>query len=196
MKTSLKKCEYKKTVSEKIMEQGLNHVFNQNTQILIVGTFPSVQSRNKCYYNNPKNQFWSIMAKICKNDEIIKQDKNKRYDCLLQNGIGLWDIIKSCSFEKASSSDQKIIKNTIVFNDFSLLRTVCPKLKCIVFNSKNACKLYATYLKTIDQATKEWLDQMTDYGAHVLPSTSPANARLKPQDKLKIWQDFFAGYLE
>lgn len=46
------------------MEKGLDYVFNERTRMIIMGTFPSIKSRDVCYYNNPKNQFWRIIADI------------------------------------------------------------------------------------------------------------------------------------
>ena len=53
------------------MEKGLEYVFDKNTKILIVGTFPSVKSRGEFYYNHPKNLFWKIMGEIYKNNDIL-----------------------------------------------------------------------------------------------------------------------------
>lgn len=173
------------------MENGLNHIFNNDTRVIIMGTFPSIQSRDTCYYNNPQNQFWKIMSEICHTSNIISGNANTRYDCLLKNGIGLWDVIQKCDFEDKSSSDSKIIKESIVYNDFSILRTQCPNLKCIVFNSKNALRLYKNSLKNYpNNQIKNWLNIMTNNGQNVLPSTSPANARKKTSEKLQEWKNF------
>ena len=65
----------------------------------------------------------------------------------------------------------------------------CPELKCIVFNSQNAKKLFDGYLKQEkNEAVKAWLSELTNNGKNVLPSTSPANARKKPEEKLKEWK--------
>ena len=178
------------------MEQGLEHIFDENTCVIIMGTFPSIQSRGECYYNHPQNQFWKIMAEICHNEKVINGNRDVRYRCLLSKGVGLWDVIQSCAFERKSSLDSKIIKSSIVYNDFSLLRTKCPNLKCIVFSSGNACKLYKRYLRQdVPEEMRSWLNVMTNNGQNVLPSTSPANARQRPEEKLKEWKDFFQSIL-
>lgn len=179
------------------MKQGLEHIFNQDTQVIIVGTFPSIKSRGVCYYNHPQNQFWRIMAEICHDKNVIDGNRDIRYACLLKDGIGLWDVIQSCEFEKESSLDSKIIKDSIIYNDFSLLQKECPNLKCIVFSSKYACKLYKIYLKNnADVRIINWLNCLTNNGKNVLPSTSPANTRKKPEEKLKEWKSFFAKYVD
>lgn len=176
------------------MEEGLKHVFNKNTQVIILGTFPSVKSREVCYYNNPNNSFWEIIANLYNNKQPLT-DKNERYACLLKNGLGLWDVIHSCSFEEKSSLDSKIMKETIVYNDFELLKQQCPALKCIVFNSKNAKKLFDRYLKTkAPEGIKDWLNQMTNNSQNILPSTSSANARMRKEDKIKEWGKFLTKY--
>ena len=178
------------------IEKGLNYIFNQDTQVIIMGTFPSIKSRGVCYYNHPQNQFWKIIAEICHDKDIIEGTPDIRYTCLLKNGIGLWDVIQSCEFEKESSLDSKIIKDSIIYNDFSVLKSECPNLKCIVFSSKYAYKLYKTYLKTMtDTCIIDWLEDLTNNGKNILPSTSPANARKKPKEKLKEWKSFLTKYI-
>ncbi len=176
------------------MEKGLDYVFNERTRMIIMGTFPSIKSRDVCYYNNPKNQFWRIIADIFHNNAVIGGDRDERYVCLLDNGIGLWDVIRSCRFEVRSSLDSKIKKGSIIYNDFWSLQQKCPELKCIVFNSQNAKKLFDGYLKQEkNEAVKAWLSELTNNGKNVLPSTSPANARKKPEEKLKEWKAFILG---
>ncbi len=192
------------------MEKGLEYVFDKNTKILIVGTFPSVKSRGEFYYNHPKNLFWKIMGEIYKNNDILPPQNadtddheliEKRKEFLSAHKIGLWDIIKTCDFENKSSLDAKIINNSIVFNDFSILQKKCPNLKCIVFSSKNAYKFFKKYLKQKDiypglneKTYLDWLEKVIIKTA--LPSTSPAYAAKHPDDKIKEWKDFFRYYLK
>ena len=182
------------------MEHGLDCVFDKKTKLVIMGTFPSIQSRGACYYNHPQNLFWKIIATACQNDAVIAGAKDVRYRCLLDHGIGLWDVIKSCAFEERSSLDQKIIKNSIIYNDFSVLRVQCPNLRCIVFSSKNAAHFFRDYLKQSekypalnDPAYRAWLNRLVR--PTPLPSTSPANARMKSAEKQHIWQAFLSAYI-
>lgn len=174
------------------MKKGLDYIFNQQTEIVIMGTFPSEKSRNICYYNNPQNQFWKIIADIFNTPEIIIGNAAERYACLLKYHIGLWDVIKTCDIEVSCDND---IKNP-QYNDFSKLKKICPNLKHLVFNSKNAKKLFARYLKQeTDEPLKIWLLQITDNLNNVLPSTSPANARKNAQQKLDEWKNFITNHL-
>lgn len=191
-------------------EKCLEPVFDKNTKVIIMGTFPSVKSRGECYYNNLQNKFWPIIAEICKDKRVIEGDYKVRYDCLRKCGIGLWDVISDCEFRKKSSKDDKIIKESIKYNDFSVLKEKCPKLECIVFSSKNAAKLYKRYLKQpldkypllAEESYKIWLNKMTNDGENILPSTSPANVHRTPEQKSRgkewrtpEWQTFLCRYI-
>ncbi|MBQ7039280.1 MAG: DNA-deoxyinosine glycosylase, partial [Clostridia bacterium] len=84
-------------------------LFDKNSKILILGSFPSVKSREqKFFYGHPKNRFWSVLAKIlnCPIPETIEQKKMMLYN----NGIALWDVIASCEIEGSSDSS---IKNAV-----------------------------------------------------------------------------------
>lgn len=162
---------------------GLTHIFDKNTKLIILGTFPSVKSRNACYYNHPHNVFWRIIADTLNNGEELPSAK-ERYFCLLSHNIGLWDVIKSC--EISGSADSSIIQPE--FNDFNILKQNCPHLKLIVFNSRNAQNFFNRYLKKLpaEDPLKTWLKARISLTA--LPSTSPANARLSFPEKERIWQ--------
>ena len=170
------------------MEQGLNSVITKEIKAIILGTFPSIKSRNICYYNHEKNLFWPIIAETFNEGKCLKT-KEERYTCLLENHIGLWDVIKQCNFETKSSLDSKIIKESIIFNDFNKLRVNCPYLKTFIFSSGNAAKLLKYYQNNIskEDKLKQWLDNNIQY--LTMPSTSPANARMKPEEKLAIWKE-------
>ena len=143
------------------MEKGLDYVFDKETKLIILGTFPSKKSRNKCYYNNPQNQFWKIIADIFNAEEVISGNSTERYACLLKNGVGLWDVIKTCHIQ--GSSDSSITKQE--YNDFSIIKQNCPKIKYIVFNSHNAKKLFDKYIKQEkNEDLKNWLLKLTNNG--------------------------------
>lgn len=170
-----------------MLEKGLEHIFDENTKMIILGTFPGIESRNDCYYNNNKNLFWLIVSK-CFNNNIPLNGRDERYSCLRKHNIGLWDIISVCAFkgEKSSSLDKRIDKKSIIYNDFGILKEKCPELKWLVFNGKNAQKLFRHYLKTkAAQELRLWLE--VRLYPEALPSTSPANTRLSKIDKEMKW---------
>ena len=179
-----------------MVEEGLSLIGDQMTEVLILGTFPSIQSRRICYYNNPQNQFWKIMENLLDMPELIAASPQVRYAKLKQYRIGLWDVIAKCEFDKTSSADDKIKADSIVYNDFTVLRKNFPLLKAIFFNSRNAQKFFKRYLKTFeDEALKLWLEDKTNHCENVLPSTSSAHARLCLDEKFQIWSQELGAYL-
>ena len=165
---------------------GLDPVINKNTKIIILGTFPSIKTReaseqnnHKRYYINNSNQFWKIIFKILNNGIFLEEG---REEFLLNRYIGLWDVIKSCDFKKVNTSLDKNIINPI-YNDFDFLRKNCPQLKNIYFNGKKAEKYFCRYLKKqANENVKEWAKSCS---IKVLPSTSCANTRKNKEDKWK-----------
>lgn len=134
-------------------------VFNCNSIILILGTFPSVKSKeNKFYYGHPQNRFWQVISNVydCEKPQTVEE----KIEFLLLHGTALWDVIKSC--EIIGSADNKI--RNIIQNDISVILSRC-NIRQIYANGKMAEKLYNQYiLPTIG------------HNINGLPSTSPANA--------------------
>lgn len=134
-------------------------LYDKNSEILILGSFPSVKSREaQFFYGHPQNRFWRVLAGIleCKTPVTI-EEKTKM---LKDNKIALWDVIKSCDILGSSDSS---IKNVIP-NDISEILNN-SSVKRIFVNGKTAEKYYNKYiLNTIN------------IKAELLPSTSPANA--------------------
>ena len=128
-------------------------------KILILGSFPSVKSRETgFYYGNPRNRFWQVIAGVFNlpEPETIEEKKAMLDRC----GIALWDTVFSCEISGSSDSS---IKN-VVPND------ICPVIekygiKAVFANGKTSGALYAKYV-----------EPKCGIKARVLPSTSPANA--------------------
>ncbi len=139
-------------------------VFNKNSKILILGSFPSVKSReDNFYYAHPQNQFWKIMSDLFSEDIIDKKE------FLLRHNIALWDVIASC--EIVGSSDSSI-KNVIV-NDISFIVNN-SNIKYIFTTGKKAYNLYNKYL-----------EESVGIKAIYLPSTSPTYKLMTYEEKLK-----------
>ena len=133
-------------------------VFDENSKILILGTFPSVKSReNHFYYGHPQNRFWKVMAAVM--DSTQPQTIEEKKNFLLENHIAVWDVIHSCSIE--GSSDSSI--TDVVSNDFTELFARTHLLAV----AANGTKAYELYQKYVYPVTKEIIK---------MPSTSPANA--------------------
>lgn len=146
-------------------------LFNENSEILILGTFPSVKSREaKFFYGHPQNRFWRVMARLC--DADIPQTVEDKKKLILDNHFALWDVIHSCDVEGSADSS---IKN-VVPNDISVILKN-SKVSRIFVNGKKAESLY-----------KKYLEKETGITAVCLPSTSPANA-LWSEDRLtEYWR--------
>ena len=145
----------------------LKPIYNKDSIVLILGSFPSVISRkNNFYYSNPKNRFWKILE-IIFNEENLTTNKEK-IDFLLNNHIALFDVIKSCEINGSSDSS---IKNVIPNDINKLIKN--SKVKYIFTNGNKAHELYQKY---IFKSTK-----IVDIK---LPSTSPANCQKDIEKKL------------
>lgn len=153
-------------------------IYNKNSRILILGTFPSVKSREVgFFYSHPQNRFWRVMARICQN-KVPKSIEEKK-ELILSNNFALWDVIKSCD---VSGSADSSIKN-VVPNDLSIILKECD-IKKIFVNGKKAESLY-----------KKFLQKETGMEAVVLPSTSPANASWSEDRLFEYWEEKIITYM-
>ena len=142
-------------------------VYDKKSRILILGSFPSVKSREIAfYYGHPQNRFWKVLGSVF-NEEVPKDIEGKK-SFLLKHHIALGDVIKSCDI--VGSSDSKI--SNVVINDLNLIFQEANIEKVFI----NGTKAYELYMKYgYEKYKKE---------AIKLPSTSPANA-VYSLDKLK-----------
>jgi len=163
--------------------QQLTHTFpplyNEDSQILILGSFPSVKSREaNFFYGHPQNRFWKVMANVL-NWEVPVTIEEKR-QMLLKNHVALWDVIASCSI--IGSSDTSI--KDVVVNDFSVVLSETKVEKIFV----NGAKAYELYHKYAERAT--------GIRAIKLPSTSPANAAWSLDRLTQTWKEQLDGVIE
>ena len=134
-------------------------VFNEDSRILILGSFPSVRSREEgFFYGHPQNRFWKVTAGVF--EENAPQTIEEKKAFLLRNRIALWDVIGSCEITGSSDSS---IKNATV-NDISLILNTAD-IRSIYLNGGKAYQLYQKYMLPV-----------TGREGICLPSTSPANA--------------------
>lgn len=134
-------------------------VFNNDSRILILGSFPSVKSReNNFYYGHPQNRFWKLLARIYEADVPQTIEEKKLF--LLEHHIAVWDVIESCTIIGSSDSSIK----DVVVNDFSMILKN-SRIETIYVNGGKAYELYHRYA-----------EKQTGISAVKLPSTSPANA--------------------
>ena len=133
--------------------------YNSDSEILILGSFPSVKSRETgFFYGHPQNRFWKVLAAICR--EEVPQTIEEKKAFLQRSRIALWDVIGSCEIE--GSSDASI--RNVVPNDLRIVLDHAP-IRTICVNGKTAYRYYEKYVQP--KICRE---------AVCLPSTSPANA--------------------
>ena len=145
-------------------------VFNKESKILILGSFPSVKSReNNFYYGHPQNRFWKVLAQLF--EVNVPQTIEEKKTFLLEHHIAIWDVIESCTI--IGSSDASI--KDVVVNDFSkvLEHSVVER---IYVNGGKAYELYRKYAQ-----------ERIGIQAIKLPSTSPANAAWNLEKLCNAW---------
>lgn len=145
-------------------------VFDGDSRILILGTFPSVKSReNNFYYGHPQNRFWRVLAELT--DSPVPQNIEEKKSFLLKQHIAIWDVIARCDIIGSSDSS---IKN-VVPADIPILLEQAP-IRSIYGNGGKACELYRRY--AYPQTKREIIK---------LPSSSPANAAWRMERLVEAW---------
>ena len=140
----------------------INHelplLFDDKSKVMILGSFPSVKSREaNFYYAHPSNRFWKVM------EIIFEEEITDRPQFCLDHGIVLWDVIQSCEIH---GSDDSSIKG-VEYNDLSIVMDKAD-IKCIFTTGKKANDLYVKHYGN-------------KYMHIALPSTSSANAGMSLQ---------------
>lgn len=135
----------------------LKPIYNKNSKILVLGSFPSIISREESfYYANKQNRFWKIFEIIF---NIELNSLNAKLNFLLKNKIALWDVVYSCEIKKSSDST---IKNVFPNNINKIIRN--SKIKHIFVTGKTALRYYNKFFKD------------NNINVTYLPSPSSANA--------------------
>lgn len=146
-------------------------VFDKDSRVLILGSFPSVKSREEgFFYGHPQNRFWKVTAKVFGEQTPLMVSDKKAF--LLRNHIALWDVIGSCEIEGSSDSS---IRNVSV-NDISVILNTAD-IKAVFLNGQKAYQLYKKYL--FPAIRREGI---------CLPSTSPANAAWSLEKLTEEWK--------
>ena len=184
--------------------QSLTHTFvpiyDENSRILILGTFPSVKSReNQFYYGHPQNRFWKVTAALAAGvgqnagqtgavgkmqdggagAVFVPQTIEEKKAMLLKSRIAIWDVIASCEIEGSSDSS---IRN-VVPNDIPGLLAK-SNIQAVFCNGGKAYELYVKYC-----------EKPGGRKAVKLPSTSPANASWSLERLTASWREAVESYL-
>lgn len=155
---------------------GFEPFAEQNSEVLILGSFPSVMSRKtEFYYGNPQNRFWKTLAEFfgVSKPETVEQKK----DFLSANRVALWDVVTECEIE---GSQDSTIKKFKVANIQKLLQKIDVKL--IILNGGKAYEIFK----------KHFCDIKVPYIG--LPSTSPANTRFSKEKWFDALSTVFERY--
>ena len=145
-------------------------LFNENSHVLILGSFPSVKSREQnFFYGHPQNRFWRVIAAVF--DKPVPQNIEEKKQLILTNGLALWDSIASC--EITGSSDASIRNARANDIDIILGNSSIERIYC---NGRKSHELYCRYIEA-----------QTGRAAICLPSTSPANAQWTLDRLIGAW---------
>ena len=153
-----------------IEKHNIQPVYDKNSKILILGSFPSVKSRKEeFFYAHPQNRFWKVLSEIF--NEPLPQTIQEKKAFLLNNNIAVWDVIESCNIENSSDSSIK----SVTPNDISKIIKE-SQIATIFTNGSKSYELYNKYTR-----------DSVNIQAIPLPSTSPANAKCKLEDLYTKW---------
>jgi len=153
------------------MEQTISHpfppIYNSESRILILGSFPSVASRTQAfYYGHPRNRFWPLLAALLNEPEPYTIEEKKQL--LLNHRIALYDAVSSCAVDNSADAS---------------IHAVVPADLSGIFQTAAIQAVFANGNKAHEVCTKQ-----IGISAVKLPSTSPANARFRFDDLLAAWK--------
>lgn len=140
-------------------------VFDSRSRVLLLGTMPSPASREQgFYYGHPQNRFWRVLAAIF--DEPAPRTIEEKRDMLLRHHIALWDVLASCEIEGASDAS---------------IRDAQPNDLARIFDAADIRAVFATGTKA-GELYRKLIEPTLGVPCTTLPSTSPANAKMKLAD--------------
>ena len=144
--------------------------FDERSEVLILGSFPSVKSREMGYfYGHKQNRFWKIVSALY--GEAVPMTVEERRSFLLRHRIAAWDVIASCTITDSSDSSIK----DVVPNDLSVILEGSA-VKRVFVNGRKAEEYY-----------KKYQEPLTGIKAVCLPSSSPANAAWSLERLIEAW---------
>ena len=154
------------------MQHTIDPIYDENSKVLILGSFPSVKSREQqFFYGHKQNRFWRVMAQVL--ECPVPQDIPQKRAMLLEHHIAVWDVIASCEISGSSDASIRNVKP----NDLSPILSTAD-IAAIYTNGGKAYELYQKYIYPV--CGRE---------AHKLPSTSPANAGYSVERLLEAWME-------
>ena len=158
-------------MSHKMIAHPFEPILFKDTKILILGSFPSIQSvKNDFYYAHPRNQFWKILSSVT---GYPINNRDQKLWLLKETKLGLWDIIASCSRENSLDSS---LEDEVV-NDIAALLERCPSITKVAFTGRKAEALYGVHFGHLGLETG------------YLPSPSAAYAKMPLAEKIERYKE-------
>lgn len=166
--------------------QSFAPVVGIGAKLLILGSMPGQRSLDQQqYYAHPRNAFWPIMAELLGFDIALPYER--RLERLRSGGVALWDVLAEC--QRPGSLDSSIVEKSIRANDFAELLDQYPTIEAIFFNGAKAEQAFKRYV------LKELSDLQRRMPRQRLPSTSPAHASMKLEQKSHHWRQQLGNLL-
>lgn len=154
------------------MEKSFPPIIFEDSEILILGTYPSLQSFEEgFYYAHPRNQFWKILSDLCSEAASTVEEKKS---LLKKHRFALWDTCHTCIRQNGNSSDLNL--SEIEPNDIALLLEKFPTITKICFTGKKAQSIYYKHFARLAIETA------------LLPSPSPAYQAMRFEEKKAIYK--------
>jgi hypoxanthine-DNA glycosylase len=173
-----------KTTLAEPMTNGFAPIAGANACVLVLGTLPSRKSlEQQQYYGHPQNAFWRIMDELFGAGPAISYEERKA--TLIRNGIAVWDVLAASI--RPGSMDSSIDAETARPNDIQAFFVSQPALRLVCFNGKAAASLFR---RLVAPTLETGSNKLT---FHTLPSTSPAHAAMRFEDKLARWRIIQTG---
>jgi len=164
--------------------KGLAPVSRRDARVLILGSMPGSRSlAEQQYYAHPRNSFWRIIMPLLGGSDSAGY--TVRLQALRRHHIALWDVVGECN--RAGSLDQSIDPQSIVVNDFETFFATHRRIEAVLLNGGLAARLFRRHVQQLLSAETPGL---------ALPSTSPANARYRLNEKEAAWRLALRPYLQ
>jgi len=158
--------------------KGFEYMASTDSRVLILGSMPGVESLKKVqYYAHPRNLFWTIMSDMFGFN--IDLPYVERLGKLEKYKIALWDVVHQC--RRKGSLDSNIEINSLEANDFCAFFKEFQQIHTVLFNGRKSEELYKRFV------LKDKLINIPELEYYCLPSTSPANASIPKERKVKEW---------
>ena len=149
----------------------LKPLYNSESKTLILGSFPSVKSRElNFFYAHPQNRFWEVIASLY--NAPLPTTIEEKTKLILDNNLALYDVIYSCEIQSSADST---IKNVTPSNLTKVIKN--SKIDRVFVNGKTAEFYY-----------KKYTEKALNIKAECLPSTSPANANFTLEKLIEKWK--------